>query len=51
MADMEKVVVVTGRRAEHKKTKLKGTESFIRSNIFVMDLDEYNGSYVLLRSK
>ena len=49
--DMEKVVVVIRKRAEHKETKLKGVESFIRNNIFAMDLDEYNDSYVLLRSK
>ena len=51
VADMEKVIVVIRRRAEHKETKLKGAGSFIRSNIFVMDLNEYNDSYVLLRSK
>ena len=51
MADMENVVVVIRRRAEHKETKLKGAGSFIRNNIFVMDLDEYNESYVLLKSK
>ena len=51
VAYMEKVVVVTRRRAEHKETKLKGAGSFIRNNIFVMDLDKYNNSYVLLRSK
>ena len=52
VADIEKVVVVISRQAKHKETKLKGaTKSFIRNNIFVMDLDEYNDSYVLLRSK
>ena len=52
VADMEKVVVVIRRQAKHKETKLKGsTTSFIRNNIFVMDLDQYNDSYVLLRSK
>ena len=51
MADMENVVIVIRRRAEHKETKLKDTGSFIRNNIFVMDLDEYNDSYVPLRSK
>ena len=50
-ADIEKVVVVIRRRAQHKETKLKSPVSFIRNNIFVMDLDEYNDSYVLLRSK
>ena len=50
-ADIEKVVVVIRRRAQHKETKLKSPASFIRNNIFVMDLDEYNDSYVLLRSK
>ena len=49
MADMEKIVV--DRQVEHKETKFKGARSFIRNNIFVMDLDEYNNSYVLLRSK
>ena len=53
VVDMEKVVVVKRRRAEHKETKLKGTGSFIRINVFLMDLDEYNDndSFVLLRSK
>ena len=51
VADMEKVVVVKRRQAKHKETKLKGARSFIRNNIFFMDLDEYNDSYVLLRSK
>ena len=51
VADMEKVVVVIRRRAEHKETKLEDAGSFIRNNTFVMDLDEYNNSYVLLRSK
>ena len=50
-ADIEKVVVVIRRRAQQKETKLKSPVSFIRNNIFVMDLDEYNDSYVLLRSK
>ena len=49
--DIEKIVLVMRKRAEYKETKLKGTESFIRNNIFAMDLDEYNDSYVLLRSK
>ena len=48
---MQKVVVVIRRRAEHKETKLKDTGNFIRNNICVMDLDEYNDSYVLRRSK
>ena len=51
MEDMEKVVVVIRRRAEQKETKLKCAGSFIRNNTFVIDLDEYNNSYVLLRSK
>ena len=51
VTDMEKVVVVIRRRAEHKETKLKGAGRFIRNNISVIDLDEYNDSYVLLRSK
>ena len=51
VADMEKIVVVIRRQAEHKETKFKGARSFIRNNMFVMDLDEYNDSYVLLRSK
>ena len=51
VADMEKIVGVTRRRAEHKEKKLKSAGSFIRNNIFVMDLDEYNDSYALLRSK
>ena len=51
VADMEKIVVVIRRQAEHKETKFKGARSFIRNNIFVIDLDEYNDSYVLLRSK
>ena len=46
-----KGVVVRRRRAEHKETKLKIAGNFIRNNIFVMDLDDYNDSYVLLRSK
>ena len=51
VADMEKVVVIMRRWAEHKETKLKSAGSFIRNNIFVIDLDEYNDSYVPLRSK
>ena len=51
VADMGKIVVVIRRQAEHKETKLKRARSVIRNNIFVMDLDEYNDSYVLLRSK
>ena len=51
MEDMEKVVVVIRRRAEQKETKLKCAGSFIRNNAFVIDLDEYSNSYVLLRSK
>ena len=51
VADVQKVVVVIPIQAVHKETKLKGAGSFIRSDIFVMDLDEYNDSYVLLRSK
>ena len=46
-----KGVVVIRRRAEHKETKFKSAGNFIRNNIFVMDLDDYNDSYVLLRSK
>ena len=49
--NLQKVVVVIRRRAEHKETKLKDTGNFIRNNICVMDLDEYNDSYVLRRSK
>ena len=51
VADTEKVAVVICRRSKHKVTKLKAAGRFIRNNIFVMDLDEYNDSYVLLRSK
>ena len=51
VADMEKIVVIIRRRAENKETKLKDAGSLIRNNLFVMDLDEYNDSYVLLRSK
>ena len=49
-ADMKNVVVVISKQAKHKETNLKGAESFMRNNIFAMDLDEYNDSYVLLRS-
>ena len=49
-ADMKKVVVVISKQAKHKETNLKGAESFMRNNIFAMDLDECNDSYVLLRS-
>ena len=51
VADTEKVAVVICRRSKHKVTKLKAAGRFIRNNIFVMDLEEYNDSYVLLRSK
>ena len=51
VADKEKVAVVICRRSKHKVTKLKAAGRFIRNNIFIMDLKEYNDSYVLLRSK
>ena len=51
MTDIEKIVVVIPRRAKHKEIKLKDAGSFIRNNIFVMDLDEHNDSYVLLRPR
>lgn len=51
VSDLANAVMVIQRHAEHKETKYAGFGSFVKISIFVINLDEFNGSYTELSSK